>query len=131
MAFTIRPDGHGFILHGELDMANEHEFAAAFDQVLGSGGPVTVDMRQLRFMDSSGIKRDRCRGQSCSGRLHHPARRSRFGTEDRGASRGSSSCRDSTSCPAPSALARTTLHQPGPCGAEHFGRSTHRTQPVG
>ena len=56
MAFTIRPDGHGFILHGELDMANEHEFAAAFDQVLGSGGPVTVDMRQLRFMDSSGIK---------------------------------------------------------------------------
>ena len=40
-------------------MANEHEFAAAFDQVLGSGGPVTVDMRQLRFMDSSGIKATR------------------------------------------------------------------------
>lgn len=56
MAFTITPDGHGFILHGELDMANEQEFAAAFGQVLGSGGPITVDMRQLRFMDSSGIK---------------------------------------------------------------------------
>ncbi len=56
MAFAITSDGHGFILHGELDMANERELAAAFDAVLGSGAPVTVDMRQLRFMDSSGIK---------------------------------------------------------------------------
>ena len=56
MAFAITSDGHGFILHGELDMANEQELAAAFDAVLGSGAPVTVDMRQLQFMDSSGIK---------------------------------------------------------------------------
>ena len=56
MAFAITPDGQGFILHGELDTANEQEFAAAFAEVLGSGGPVTVDMRQLRFIDSSGIK---------------------------------------------------------------------------
>jgi anti-anti-sigma factor len=56
MAFAITSDGHGFILHGELDMASEREFAAAFDAVLGSGAPVTVDMRQLRFIDSSGIK---------------------------------------------------------------------------
>jgi anti-anti-sigma factor len=56
MAFAITSDGHGFILQGELDMANEREFAATFAEVLGSGGPVTVDMRQLRFMDSSAIK---------------------------------------------------------------------------
>jgi anti-anti-sigma factor len=56
MAFAITPDGHGFILHGELDMANEQELAAAFDAVVGSGAPVTVDMRQLQFIDSSGIK---------------------------------------------------------------------------
>jgi anti-anti-sigma factor len=56
MAFAITPDGHGFILQGELDMASEREFAAAFAQVRGSGGPVTVDVRQLRFMDSSAIK---------------------------------------------------------------------------
>lgn len=55
MALAITPDGHGFIVHGEADMASAHEFAAAFEMVRGSGGPVTVDMRQLRFMDSSGI----------------------------------------------------------------------------
>ena len=56
MAFAITSDGHGFILHGELDLANEQALAAAFEAVLGSGAPVTVDMRQLRFIDSSGIK---------------------------------------------------------------------------
>jgi anti-anti-sigma regulatory factor len=54
--FRIIPDGHGFIVSGELDMAHEGDFAAAFADVLHSGGPVTVDMRQLVFMDSSGIK---------------------------------------------------------------------------
>jgi anti-anti-sigma factor len=56
MAFAIIPDGHGFILHGELDMANEQKLTAAFDAVVGSGAPVTVDMRQLQVIDSSGIK---------------------------------------------------------------------------
>lgn len=54
--FTITPDGHGFIVAGELDMAYAGEFAAAFVEVLHLGGPVTVDMRPLRFMDSTGIK---------------------------------------------------------------------------
>jgi anti-sigma B factor antagonist len=59
MAFEIIPDGHGFILSGELDMAHATEFADAFRDVLPAGriaGPVTVDMRQLTFMDSSGIQ---------------------------------------------------------------------------
>ena len=53
--FEIIPDGHGFIVSGELDLANAREFAAAFREALPVGGPVTIDMRQLKFMDSSGI----------------------------------------------------------------------------
>jgi anti-anti-sigma factor len=54
--FAVVPDGHGFILSGELDMSAAFAFAAAFRDVLGHGGPVSVDMRKLRFMDSSGIQ---------------------------------------------------------------------------
>ena len=54
--FEIIPDGHGFILSGELDMANADSFAAAFRENLSAGGPLTVDMRKLQFMDSSGIQ---------------------------------------------------------------------------
>jgi anti-anti-sigma factor len=54
--FEITPDGHGFIVSGELDLANAREFAAAFREALPVGGPCTVDMRPLKFMDSSGIQ---------------------------------------------------------------------------
>ena len=37
-------------------MSHGAEFAAAFADALHHGGPVTIDMRQLVFMDSSGIK---------------------------------------------------------------------------
>ena len=39
MAFAITSDGHGFILHGELDMANEQALAAAFEAVLDPAHP--------------------------------------------------------------------------------------------
>jgi anti-anti-sigma factor len=54
--FDITPDGHGFIVSGELDLANASAFAVAFRDALPVGGPCTVDMRPLRFMDSSGIQ---------------------------------------------------------------------------
>jgi anti-anti-sigma factor len=54
--FEITPDGHGFIVSGELDMADASTFAIAFRDALPAGGPCTVDMRPLRFMDSSGIQ---------------------------------------------------------------------------
>jgi anti-sigma B factor antagonist len=54
--FKITPDGHGFIVSGELDLANAREFAAAFREALPVGGPCTVDMRPLTFLDSSGIQ---------------------------------------------------------------------------
>jgi anti-anti-sigma regulatory factor len=56
---SITPHGHGSILFGELDMAGAPEFAEVFADVLGYGGPVSIDMRQLTFMDSSGIPDDR------------------------------------------------------------------------
>ena len=55
-SFEITPDGHGFIVSGELDLANASAFAVAFREALPVGGPVTVDMRPLRFMDSSGVQ---------------------------------------------------------------------------
>lgn len=54
--FEIEPDGHGFILSGELDMSSTVAFAAAFRDALPIGGPCSVDMRKLKFMDSSGIQ---------------------------------------------------------------------------
>jgi anti-anti-sigma factor len=55
-SFEIVPDGHGFILSGELDTSGSIAVARAFADVLHIGGPVTVDLRQLKFMDSSGIQ---------------------------------------------------------------------------
>ena len=52
----ISRDGHGLALSGELDMATAPELAVAFGEVLPSDRPVTVDVRRLRFMDSSGIQ---------------------------------------------------------------------------
>lgn len=54
--FEITPDGHGFIVSGELDLTNASSFAVAFREALPSGGPCTVDVRPLRFMDSSGVQ---------------------------------------------------------------------------
>ena len=58
--FQITPDGHGFIVAGELDMSVAAEFAGAFGEILHVdgrvAGPISVDMRQLRFMDSSGVQ---------------------------------------------------------------------------
>ncbi|MCD6022410.1 MAG: hypothetical protein K0R20_2120 [Actinomycetia bacterium] len=54
--FEITPDGHGFIVSGELDMANARAVAIAFREALPSGGPCTVDIWPLKLMDSSGIQ---------------------------------------------------------------------------
>jgi len=54
--FEMVPDGHGLLLSGELDFANAVEFAAALRENIPIGGPVTVDMRKLKFMDSTGIQ---------------------------------------------------------------------------
>jgi anti-anti-sigma factor len=53
--FKIEPDGHGFMLSGELDMSCSEDFKLALGRLISHGGPVSIDMRHLRFMDSSGI----------------------------------------------------------------------------
>jgi len=48
------PPQHGLQLIGELDMATVTQLATAFETVSGEG-PVTLDLAQLTFIDSSGL----------------------------------------------------------------------------
>ena len=48
------PPEHGLHLTGELDMATVTQLETAFEAVSGDG-PVTLDLAQLTFIDSSGL----------------------------------------------------------------------------
>ena len=48
------PPQHGLHLIGELDMATVTQLETAFESVSGDG-PVTLDLSQLTFIDSSGL----------------------------------------------------------------------------
>lgn len=45
----------GIRLAGELDMSTAPELERALEAALEHGGPVVVDLSELRFMDSTGI----------------------------------------------------------------------------
>jgi anti-sigma B factor antagonist len=45
-----------FIPRGELDLATAPEFEAAIVAALDAGRPVVIDLRELEFMDSSGVR---------------------------------------------------------------------------
>jgi len=45
-----------FVPRGELDLATAPEFEAALVAALDAGQHVVVDLRQLQFMDSSGVR---------------------------------------------------------------------------
>lgn len=87
-----RPDPPGFSLHvtagddgsttvavaGELDLATAEEFTRAVRSGLATG-PVLIDLREVTFMDSSGVRAlntalhesaDRDRELRVSGRMH-------------------------------------------------------------
>jgi anti-sigma B factor antagonist len=52
----IDPERRMIILHGEIDMANAAELRSAIAEAdWMDGGPVDVDMADLRFIDSSGV----------------------------------------------------------------------------
>lgn len=52
--FWVQRDGrHFFVLGGELDMRGSGELLDAFRDV--ETGPLTIDVGQLRFIDSTGI----------------------------------------------------------------------------
>ena len=47
---------NGLRLAGELDMSTAPELDTAFEAVVEQGGAVLVDLSELTFMDSTGIK---------------------------------------------------------------------------
>jgi len=49
-------DGVVVSLSGELDLAGEPALERALDAARSAGGPVTVDLRDLKFIDSSGLR---------------------------------------------------------------------------
>ncbi len=42
-------------LRGELDLGNCGPFQTALEEALAAGGPIVIDMRELEFIDSTGI----------------------------------------------------------------------------
>ena len=54
---TREDDGqHVIALAGELDIAGAGEFEDAAAAALRAGGPVTIDLSALEFIDSSGLR---------------------------------------------------------------------------
>jgi anti-sigma B factor antagonist len=43
------------VLRGELDLANAATAEAQLDEAVANGAPVVIDLRQLEFIDSTGI----------------------------------------------------------------------------
>ena len=48
-------DGVVLALSGELDLAGAPELAVALNRVQASGRPLTIDLAELEFIDSSGL----------------------------------------------------------------------------
>jgi anti-anti-sigma factor len=46
----------GVRLRGEIDMSNAHELEAAVRRAAERGGPVVVDLDEVTFIDSTGIR---------------------------------------------------------------------------
>jgi anti-anti-sigma factor len=51
----ICPDG-SILLQGELDMATAKQVEDAIAEVMRPGRPVVIDMAQVSFIDSSGVR---------------------------------------------------------------------------
>ena len=48
--------GRGFHLAGELDMSTARQLAEHLDPELAQGGDIVLDVRELTFMDSTGLQ---------------------------------------------------------------------------
>src|SRR6478736_2945171 len=49
-------DGVLLVLEGELDLAGEAVLEQALESARAAGGTLTVDLRELHFIDSSGLR---------------------------------------------------------------------------
>lgn len=54
---TERAEGGAVVVFtGDLDIATEAEAAAALDAAMDGGGTVVADLRELAFVDSTGVR---------------------------------------------------------------------------
>jgi anti-anti-sigma factor len=55
---SIRRDGETVVMHveGEIDLVNAHELAAAMKAAADEGGALVVDLCEVPFMDSTGLR---------------------------------------------------------------------------
>ena len=51
----VQPEPSVLFLSGELDMATAEQFSSALAPAVTEGGPITVDISGLTFMDSTGV----------------------------------------------------------------------------
>ena len=51
----VQPEPSVLFLSGELDMATAEQFSSALASAVTEGGPITVDISGLTFMDSTGV----------------------------------------------------------------------------
>ena len=55
-SFSIaQPEPSVLFLSGELDMSTAEHFSSALAPAVTEGGPITVDISALTFMDSTGV----------------------------------------------------------------------------
>src|SRR5262245_26849096 len=55
--FYVQVTGPGrLLLRGELDMSTVRDLEEKIDEILVPGRPLTLDLAQLRFLDSTGIQ---------------------------------------------------------------------------
>jgi anti-sigma B factor antagonist len=55
---SVEHDGDTTVLHvaGEVDLINAHELASAVNDAAALGGALVVDLRDVPFMDSTGLR---------------------------------------------------------------------------
>ncbi len=84
--FGITSDGsRTFFLNGELDMATVPIMDLAIVDAVGRGGPISMDLTDITFLDSTGLG---CDPEGCEGppfRLHRPPRCARRGQQSHSA----------------------------------------------
>jgi anti-anti-sigma factor len=58
LATSLERDGETIVLRvtGEVDLVNAHELAEAMRQAADQGGALVVDLREVPFMDSTGLR---------------------------------------------------------------------------
>jgi anti-anti-sigma factor len=80
LSLTARADGqrHVIMLSGELDLATAAELESRVAESCSDGArELVLDLEQLRFMDSTGLRavliaRERCEGHGCELYLARP-----------------------------------------------------------